>query len=189
MEYAFTNSLCHCSISCICVCFSELVPVFMAMPVCLFEVSEQSTECLSSIGEILVTSGLAYLSKEYLQFVPEYFSVESMYRERINSFTPLAIHSQIYYAVCSRVSAKKSLPLEHTVWDPPLVEEGPSQSEPMLPTLDPMAIQPSLTLPACLKDLKVKVTHVTSPGNICMQLLQFDTQLKRYQPHLNKIIE
>lgn len=92
--------------------------------------------------------------------------------------------TQIYYTVCSRVSAKKSLPLEHTVWDPPLVEEGPSQSEPVLPTLDPMAIQPSLTLPACLKDLKVKVTHVTSPGNICVQLLQFDTQLKRYQPHL-----
>ncbi|KAG7331453.1 hypothetical protein KOW79_005422 [Hemibagrus wyckioides] len=126
----------------------KLVPVFMAMPVCLFEVSEQPTECLSSIGEILVTSGLAYLSKE--------------------------------------VSAKKSLPLEHTVWDPPLVEEGPSGSEPMLPTLDPMAIQPSLTLPACLKDLKVKVTHVTSPGNICVQLLQFDTQLKRIHDLLKK---
>ncbi|KAK3543926.1 hypothetical protein QTP70_031835 [Hemibagrus guttatus] len=128
------------------------VSVSMAMPVCLFEVSEHSTECLSSIGEILVTKGLACLSKELS--VP--------------------------------VSAKKCLPLEHTVWDPPLVEEGPSQSEPMLPTLDPSTIQPSLTLPACLKDLKVKVTHVTSPGNICVQLLQYDTQLKRIHDLLKK---
>ncbi|XP_053090427.1 RING finger protein 17 isoform X2 [Pangasianodon hypophthalmus] len=125
-----------------------LVPVSMAMPVCLFEVSEHSTECLSSIGEILVTKGLASLSKQ--------------------------------------VSPKKPVPLEHTVWDPPLVEEGPSQSEPTLPTLDPSALQPSLILPACLKDVKVKVTHVTSPGNICVQLLQYDTQLKRIHDLLKK---
>lgn len=62
--YAFTNSLSHCSISCFCICFSELVPVSKAMPVCLFEVSEHSTECLSNIGEILVTKGLASLSKQ-----------------------------------------------------------------------------------------------------------------------------
>lgn len=49
------------------------------MPVCLFEVSEHTTECLSSIGEILVTKGLASLSKQYLQYIPEIFSVESIY--------------------------------------------------------------------------------------------------------------
>lgn len=76
----FQIILCHCSISCICVfCFSELVPVSKAMPVCLFEVSEHTTECLSSIGEILVTKGLASLSKQYLQYIPEVFSVESIY--------------------------------------------------------------------------------------------------------------
>ncbi|KAF7709854.1 hypothetical protein HF521_016704 [Silurus meridionalis] len=37
----------------------------------------------------------------------------------------------------------------------------------------------SLTLPAVLKDVKVRVTHVTAPGNIFVQLLQYDPHLKR----------
>ncbi|XP_017324761.1 RING finger protein 17 isoform X1 [Ictalurus punctatus] len=126
----------------------ELVPVSKAMPVCLFEVSEHTTECLSSIGEILVTKGLASLSKQ--------------------------------------VPPKKPLPPENTVWDPPLMEEGPSPSEPMLPAVDPSPLLSTLTLPTCLKDLKVRVTHVTSPGNIYVQLLQYDTQLKRIHDLLKK---
>ncbi|KAK2850477.1 hypothetical protein Q7C36_009260 [Tachysurus vachellii] len=127
----------------------KLVPVSMAMPVCLYEAGEDSTDGLSSIEETLVTKGLAFLSRE--------------------------------------ITCKKSLPLEHTVWDPPLVEESPCRSEPTSATLDPStAMQPSLILPACLKDVKVKVTHVTSPGNICVQLLQYDTQLKRIHDLLKK---
>ncbi|KAI5628523.1 RING finger protein 17, partial [Silurus asotus] len=79
------------------------------------------------------------------------------------------------------VSLKKPLPLEDTVWDPPLAEEEPSPSEPTLPTSDPSALQSSLTLPAVLKDVKVRVTHVTAPGNIFVQLLQYDPHLKRIQ--------
>ncbi|KAF4086779.1 hypothetical protein AMELA_G00088320 [Ameiurus melas] len=126
----------------------KLVPVSKAMPVCLFEVSEHPTECLSSIGEILVTKGLASLRKQ--------------------------------------VSTKKPPPLENTVWDPPLMGEGPSPSEPTLPAVDPSPLLSTLTLPTCLKDLKVKVTHVTSPGNIYVQLLQYDTQLKRIHDLLKK---
>lgn len=84
---------------------------------------------------------------------------------------------------------KRLLP-EYTVWDPPLVEDCPPTAlQPSIdhsalqPTVDASALQPSLTLPTCFKDLKVKVTHVTSPGNICVQLLQYDTRLKRYQPN------
>lgn len=81
--------------------------------------------------------------------------------------------------ICPRVATEKALTSERAVWDPPLVDEGSTQSESALPAVDASVLQPSLTLPTCVKDVKVKVTHVTSPGNICVQLLQFDTQLKR----------
>uniref|UniRef100_W5KUQ3 Ring finger protein 17 n=1 Tax=Astyanax mexicanus TaxID=7994 RepID=W5KUQ3_ASTMX len=79
----------------------------------------------------------------------------------------------------------KETPLPDTaVWDPPLSEEHKSPDEPLPPppppTVEPPELQVTLNLPACLKDLRVRVTHVTSPGHICVQLLQFDNQLKGY---------
>ncbi|KAM9486561.1 RING finger protein 17 isoform 2-T2 [Clarias gariepinus] len=116
----------------------ELVPTSKTMPVCLYEANELCTG--SSIGEILVTKGLACRSKQVLP--------------------------------------KK--PLEQPeVWDPPLIEAAQSQSGTALPTTDALVLHTRLTLPPCLKDVKVKVTHVTSPGYICVQLLQYDAQLKR----------
>ncbi|XP_055070435.2 RING finger protein 17 isoform X1 [Misgurnus anguillicaudatus] len=55
------------------------------------------------------------------------------------------------------------------------------------PSPDSEELKPTLILPACLKDLKVRVTHVTSPGNICVQLLQFDSQLKRIHDMLRSL--
>lgn len=70
-------------------------------------------------------------------------------------------------------------PPETTVWDPPFEEE--LTVELTLPSPGSEELKPTLTLPTCLKDLRVRVTHVTSPGNICVQLLQFDCQLNRFQ--------
>lgn len=59
---------------CVFVVVLELVPGFMALPVCLFDVSKHPTECSSSIGDILATKGLACsLSKQYLQYFPDLF--------------------------------------------------------------------------------------------------------------------
>ncbi|XP_016093416.1 RING finger protein 17 isoform X2 [Sinocyclocheilus grahami] len=81
-------------------------------------------------------------------------------------------------AVSSKQSQiKDAQPLEMTVWDPPF------EDEPLSVVLTPPPaseeLKPSLILPTCVKDIKVRVTHVTSPGNIYVQLLQFDSQLKR----------
>ncbi|XP_076857432.1 RING finger protein 17 isoform X2 [Brachyhypopomus gauderio] len=122
-----------------------------AVPVCLFEVSEHSSEHLVSLGETLVREGLASFSRQ----------------------VPLTEPS----------------PLEKSVWDPPLVESGsaavePAVSEPLGPDLT--GVQPNLTLPTSLKDLRVRVTHVTSPSNIFVQLVQSDAQLKRIHDALSR---
>ncbi|KAI4883302.1 hypothetical protein NFI96_024399 [Prochilodus magdalenae] len=127
---------------------TKLVTQSTALPVRLFQVSENCTELTPSIGENLVRKGLASLSKQ----------------------APL----------------KEPSPLEATVWDPPLHEVGLSPAEPVSPADEPSELQLSLTLPSCLKDLRVRVTHVTSPGHICVQLLQFDTQLKRIHDLLKR---
>lgn len=175
---SLSSSLWHCSMSCICICFSELVPVSMAMPVCLFEVSEHSPECLTSIGEILVSKGLASLNKQYLPSISEFLNIEILNWKHLQGnhlHCLLTDYTEIYIILSPlRVATEKPLTPELAVWDPPLMEAGSSPSA--------LALQPSLTLPTCLKDVKVKVTHVTSPGNICVQLLQYDTQLKRYRP-------
>lgn len=80
-------------------------------------------------------------------------------------------------AVSSKQAQDKDQPLETTIWDPPFEEELPVELTPLSP--DSEELKPTLTLPTCLKDLRVRVTHVTSPGNICVQLLQFDCQLNR----------
>ncbi|XP_067300010.1 RING finger protein 17 isoform X2 [Pseudorasbora parva] len=76
-----------------------------------------------------------------------------------------------------QIQVKDTQPLETTVWDPPFEEEVLSVE----PTPPPASeeLKPSLSLPTCLKDIRVRVTHVTSPGNIFVQMLQFDSQLKR----------
>uniref|UniRef100_A0A673WF16 Ring finger protein 17 n=1 Tax=Salmo trutta TaxID=8032 RepID=A0A673WF16_SALTR len=77
--------------------------------------------------------------------------------------------------------------VDTTVWDPPL-EGLLGDSEPAPTSLgqetpeqdqDPQEIQPYLMLPTNLKDLRVRLTHVVSPGSFYVQLLQMDTQLKR----------
>uniref|UniRef100_A0A4W5RKN9 Ring finger protein 17 n=1 Tax=Hucho hucho TaxID=62062 RepID=A0A4W5RKN9_9TELE len=77
--------------------------------------------------------------------------------------------------------------VDTTVWDPPL-EGLLCESEPAPASMgqetqeqdqDPQEIQPYLMLPANLKDLRVRLTHVVSPGSFYVQLLQMDTQLKR----------
>lgn len=86
-----------------------------------------------------------------------------------------------------RAQIKDTQPSETTVWDPPFEEEVLS----VVPAPPPPAseeLKPSLILPTCLKDIKVRVTHVTSPGNICVQLLQFDSQLKRCLTSLVHIV-
>ncbi|RXN29007.1 RING finger 17 [Labeo rohita] len=81
---------------------------------------------------------------------------------------------------------KDTQPMETTVWDPPFEEETLSVALPPPPPASE-ELQPSLILPTCLKDIKVRVTHVTSPGNICVQLLQFDSQLKRIHDMLKSL--
>lgn len=44
---------------------------------------------------------------------------------------------------------------------------------------EPLEIQPLLKLPAKLKDLKVKVSHVNSPSSFYVQFMQNDSQFKR----------
>ncbi|XP_030642398.1 RING finger protein 17 [Chanos chanos] len=79
----------------------------------------------------------------------------------------------------------KQSPLEaplapHTdVWDPPFDQGSLTTDELAPPPADPPEQCFSLTLPACLRDLPVRVTHVISPGSIYVQLLQSDAQLKR----------
>ncbi|XP_062861401.1 RING finger protein 17 isoform X2 [Trichomycterus rosablanca] len=130
----------------------KLVAHSKAMPVCLYAIGKKSTERLASIGEVLVTKGLASPSK----------------------------HSD-----CPKTSPEEPSPDETAVWDPPLEETALCLNEPEL-TVDSSEQKPNLILPTCLKDVRVRITHVTSPGNICVQLLQFDSQLKRVHDLLKR---
>lgn len=90
------------------------------------------------------------------------------------------LYSIFIFSCFIRSQIKDAQPLETTVWDPPFEEEPLSVV--LTPAPPPPAseeLKPSLILPTCVKDIKVRVTHVTSPGNIFVQLLQFDGQLKR----------
>ncbi|XP_059355870.1 RING finger protein 17-like isoform X2 [Carassius carassius] len=95
-------------------------------------------------------------------------------------------------AVSSKQSQiKDTQPLETTVWDPPFEEEPLSVvlTPPPPPPPPPVAeeLKPNLILPTCVKDIEVRVTLVTSPGNIYVQLLQFDDQLKRIHDTLKSL--
>ncbi|KAJ8013110.1 hypothetical protein DPEC_G00049880 [Dallia pectoralis] len=78
--------------------------------------------------------------------------------------------------------------VDTVVWDPPFESGllGASKSDATPPGQEtpehnkaPDEVQPNLTLPVCLKDLKVRVTHVISPGCIYVQLLHMDNHLRR----------
>ncbi|XP_056611045.1 RING finger protein 17 isoform X1 [Triplophysa dalaica] len=89
-------------------------------------------------------------------------------------------------AVSSKQALDIDLPsLETTVWDPPFEEE--LHVELTSPSPDSEELKPTLTLPTCLNDIRVRVTHVTSPGNICVQLLQFDCHLNRIHDILKNL--
>ncbi|XP_071394673.1 RING finger protein 17 [Centroberyx affinis] len=72
---------------------------------------------------------------------------------------------------------------DSAVWDPPLEDllsaEGRSADQQTPADEDQEQLQPQLQLPACLKDLKVRVTHVRSPDSFYVQLTRNDAQLKR----------
>ncbi|XP_021334643.1 RING finger protein 17 isoform X1 [Danio rerio] len=90
------------------------------------------------------------------------------------------------YAVYNKdTQVRDAQPLETTSWDPPFEEEALPVV--MTPSSASEELKPSLSLPSCLKDIRVRVTHVTSPGNICVQLLQFDNQLKRIHDTLKNL--
>ncbi|XP_054471060.1 RING finger protein 17 isoform X2 [Anoplopoma fimbria] len=72
---------------------------------------------------------------------------------------------------------------ESAIWDPPL-ELGLSAEDLGAPDQNASGeqseeFQPQLKLPDQLKDLKVRVSHVNSPGSFYVQFTQNDSQLKR----------
>ncbi|KAM3843321.1 RING finger protein 17-like [Diretmus argenteus] len=93
-------------------------------------------------------------------------------------------------------SFKNGLSARHAedpdVWDSPiedlLAAEGKSclDSDTSDRDQEPLEFQPQLQLPVCLNELKVRVTHVSSPGSFCVQLTQNDSQLKRVSELLNQ---
>ncbi|XP_065818266.1 RING finger protein 17 [Labrus bergylta] len=75
---------------------------------------------------------------------------------------------------------------DSAIWDPPLeldaAPEGvstPDQNTSGEQNVEPVEFEPQLKLPANLKDLKVRVSHVSSPSSFYVQLTQYDSQLKR----------
>uniref|UniRef100_A0A3Q3FIY2 Ring finger protein 17 n=1 Tax=Labrus bergylta TaxID=56723 RepID=A0A3Q3FIY2_9LABR len=60
---------------------------------------------------------------------------------------------------------------DSAIWDPPLELDAAPEG--------PVEFEPQLKLPADLKDLKVRVSHVSSPSSFYVQLTQYDSQLKR----------
>ncbi|XP_068593149.1 RING finger protein 17 [Cebidichthys violaceus] len=75
---------------------------------------------------------------------------------------------------------------ESAVWDAPLElglsTEGVDASDPTASgerSEEPLEFDPRLKLPGQLNDLRVRVSHVTSPSSFYVQLTRNDTQLKR----------
>ncbi len=114
--------------------------------------------------------------KETIWTVYLYFILSLFLFSFLLYFLLLPLYLIYIFSCFIRSQIKDTQPLEMTIWDPPFEEE------PLSVVLTPPAseeLKPSLILPTCVKDIKVRVTHVPSPGNICVQLLQFDGQLKR----------
>ncbi|XP_045910588.1 RING finger protein 17 isoform X2 [Micropterus dolomieu] len=69
---------------------------------------------------------------------------------------------------------------DSATWDPPLEHDsGKDEKTSGEQTEEPLEFQPQLKLPAQLKDLKVRVSHVNSPSSFYVHLTQYDSQIKR----------
>ncbi|XP_040913538.1 RING finger protein 17 [Toxotes jaculatrix] len=75
---------------------------------------------------------------------------------------------------------------DSTIWDPPLelgsAMEDVDNSDQKIPgeqDEELLEFQPQLRLPVQLKDLKVRVSHVSSPSSFYVQLTQYEPMLKR----------
>ncbi|XP_072541367.1 RING finger protein 17 [Salminus brasiliensis] len=107
------------------------------------------------------------------------YEVSKRFTEPPVSIGEILVRKRLASLVTKPVQLEEPPLLDAAVWDPPLTEELVCPDEQSPPIDEPSELQANLTLPTCLKDLRVRVTHVTSPGHICVQLLQFDNQLKR----------
>lgn len=68
---------------------------------------------------------------------------------------------------------------ETPVWDPPIDREEESlEPRPLPPVSQDAEPCPQLQLPTNLENVKVKVTHVTSPGSFYVQLVHNNALLK-----------
>jgi len=100
---------------------------------------------------------------------------------------PLIIFSPWPYCLIScRLKSKNAKPSldDSAIWDPPLeigspekVVDSPDQINPVEQNEEPLPLQ--LMLPAQLKDLKVRVSSVSSPSSFYVQFTQYSSQLKR----------
>ncbi|XP_075334657.1 RING finger protein 17 [Odontesthes bonariensis] len=75
---------------------------------------------------------------------------------------------------------------DSAIWDPPLelgspeeVVDSPDQINPVEKNEEPIPLQLQLQLPAQLKDLKVRVSSVSSPSSFYVQFTQYSAQLPR----------
>ncbi|KAJ8246735.1 hypothetical protein GJAV_G00254800 [Gymnothorax javanicus] len=135
----------------------------LAMPVRLFEVNEDTGHS-TDIAELLVEEQLACFSK---------------------GVKPQALKG------------------ETTVWDPPVegllegdwdgeprASEGPTEEDAeddeAAEQSEALDFRSDLRLPRNLKDLRVRVTHVRSPGSFYVQLLQMDKHLKKVYEKLKE---
>ncbi|XP_069569519.1 RING finger protein 17 [Brachyistius frenatus] len=57
--------------------------------------------------------------------------------------------------------------------------EAPDQTIPGEQNEEPLVLQPLLNLPARIRDMKVRVSHVNSPSSFYVQLTQYDSHLTR----------
>ncbi|XP_070831610.1 RING finger protein 17 [Chaetodon trifascialis] len=86
---------------------------------------------------------------------------------------------------------------ESALWDPPLelgvatksAVDAPDQSTTREQKKKLLEFQPLLNLPAQLKDLKVRVSHVNSPSSFYVQFTEFDSQLERMCEEVKKECE
>ncbi|KAG9271211.1 RING finger protein 17 [Astyanax mexicanus] len=153
--------------------------------------SEESIEVFRKMTEQnLVTLVVSKLVPHSKVLPVRLYEVSKCFTEPAVSIGEILVKRELASLVTKQVQLKE-IPLPDTaVWDPPLSEEHKSPDEllppPPPPTVEPPELQVTLNLPACLKDLRVRVTHVTSPGHICVQLLQFDNQLKRVHDLMNR---
>ncbi|XP_036430958.1 RING finger protein 17 [Colossoma macropomum] len=148
--------------------------------------SDESIQVFSKLTEQkLVTVVVTKLVPQSTALPVRLFEVSESFPELQASIGEILVRQGLA-SLSKQAQLKEPPPLEAAVWDPPLDEVASSPAEPAPHTDSPSELQLNLTLPACLKDLRVRVTHVTSPGHICVQLLQFDAQLKRVHDLLKR---